>query len=84
MPNVFIVLCHVLQDILDDEKIWEKLGAMRAIVGYKAPSQPTCIGELKALYVFTGVEPPASYKCDSDLDEVNAKLKFLMSIVGVK
>ncbi|PWA92964.1 hypothetical protein CTI12_AA068190 [Artemisia annua] len=72
------------EDILDDEKIWEKLGAMRAIVGYKAPSQPTCIRELKALYVFTGVEPPASYKGDSDLDEVNAKLKFLMSIVGVK
>ncbi|PWA62794.1 hypothetical protein CTI12_AA358980 [Artemisia annua] len=72
------------EDILDDEKIWEKLGAMRAIVGYKAPSQPTCIAELKALYVFTGVEPPASYKGDSDLDEVNAKLKFLMSIVGVK
>ncbi|KAI3819041.1 hypothetical protein L1987_12863 [Smallanthus sonchifolius] len=79
---------------LDDEKIWEKIGAMRTIVGYKAPRQPTCIGELKALYVFTGVEPPASFKgqgegegegeSDSDLDEVNAKLKFLMAIVGVK
>ncbi|KAI3732313.1 hypothetical protein L1987_63517 [Smallanthus sonchifolius] len=73
---------------LDDEKIWEKIGAMRTIVGYKAPRQPTCIGELKALFVFTGVEPPASFKgegeSDSDLDEVNAKLKFLMAIVGVK
>lgn len=73
-----------MQDILDEERIWEKIGAMRTIVGYKAPSQPACIGELKALYVFTGVEPPASFKDDSDLDEVNAKLKFLMSIVGVK
>ena len=57
---------------------------MRAIVGYKAPSEATHVGELKALYVFTGVEPPTSIKDDSDLDEVNANLKFLMSIVGVK
>ncbi|KAI3778240.1 hypothetical protein L2E82_07389 [Cichorium intybus] len=72
------------EDVLEDEKIWEKIGAMRAIVGYKAPSQPTCIEELKALYVFTGVEPPTTFKGDSDRGEVNAKLKFLMSIVGVK
>ncbi|KAK9063075.1 hypothetical protein SSX86_016945 [Deinandra increscens subsp. villosa] len=69
---------------LDDEKMWEKIGAMRAIVGYKAPSQPTCLGELKALYVFTGVEPPTSFEGDSNLDEVDVKLKFLMAIVGVK
>ncbi|KAJ0764953.1 hypothetical protein HanPI659440_Chr08g0298001 [Helianthus annuus] len=69
------------EDNLDDEKIWEKIGALRTIVGYQTPSQPTCIGELKALYVFTGVEPPASFDGDSDLD---AKLKFLMAIVGVK
>ncbi|KAI3735554.1 hypothetical protein L6452_15060 [Arctium lappa] len=72
------------EDKLDEEKMWEKIGAMRAIVGYKAPSEATYIGELKALYAFTGVEPPASLKGDSDLDEVNANLKFLMSIVGVK
>ncbi|XP_076930735.1 uncharacterized protein LOC143595654 [Bidens hawaiensis] len=66
---------------VDDEKIWEKIRAMKTIVGYNAPSQSTCIGELKALYVFTGVEPPASFEGDSDLD---AKLKFLMAIVGVK
>ncbi|KAJ9558304.1 LOW QUALITY PROTEIN: hypothetical protein OSB04_012918, partial [Centaurea solstitialis] len=68
---------------LDEEKIWENIGAMRAIVGYKAPSEATYVGELKALFAFTGVEPPASFKGDSDLDEVNANLKFLMSIVGV-
>ncbi|KVI04540.1 hypothetical protein Ccrd_017142, partial [Cynara cardunculus var. scolymus] len=71
-------------DNLDEEKIWEKISTMRAIVGYKAPSEATYMGELKALYVFTGIEPPASFKGDSDLDEVNANLKFLMSIVGVK
>ncbi|XP_024989699.1 uncharacterized protein LOC112524202 isoform X2 [Cynara cardunculus var. scolymus] len=72
------------EDNLDEEKIWEKISTMRAIVGYKAPSEATYMGELKALYVFTGIEPPASFKGDSDLDEVNANLKFLMSIVGVK
>ncbi|KAK1410417.1 hypothetical protein QVD17_36954 [Tagetes erecta] len=66
----------------DDERMWEKIIAMRRIVGYKAPSEATCIGELKALYVFTGVEPPAlSDEGDSDLDD---KLNFLMAIIGVK
>jgi hypothetical protein len=53
-------------------------------VGYKASVRGTCIEELKALYIFTGVEPPASFRDPSDLAEVNDKLKFLMTIVGVK
>ncbi|KAK1570626.1 hypothetical protein Q3G72_004768 [Acer saccharum] len=61
-----------------EEKIWEKIEAMRTIVGYKAARQATCLEELKALYFFTGVEPPASFK-DPCTD-----LRFLMSIVGVK
>ncbi|KAK4835802.1 hypothetical protein QYF36_014757 [Acer negundo] len=64
---------------LTEEKIWEKIEAMRTIVGYKAARQATCLEELKALYLFTGVEPPASFK-----DPCNEKLRFLMSIVGVK
>lgn len=57
---------------------------MRAIVGYKATPQKMCIEEIKALYIFTGVEPPALFKESSELVEVNEKLQFLMSIVGVK
>ncbi|WJZ85838.1 hypothetical protein VitviT2T_005355 [Vitis vinifera] len=67
-----------------EEKIWERIDAMRAIVGYKAPSSRTCVEELKALYMFTGVEPPPSFKDPSDLMEVSSRLQFLMSIVGVK
>nr|XP_043613694.1 uncharacterized protein LOC122585631 [Erigeron canadensis] len=72
------------EGVLEDEKIWEKIVAMRTIVGYNAPRQPTCMGELKALYVFAGVEPPATFEGNTDLDDVNGKLKFLMAIVGVK
>lgn len=57
---------------------------MRIIVGYKAAPQSSCIGEVKALYIFTGVEPPSSFDKSSDLKEAEDKLHFLMSIVGVK
>ncbi|KAK3229215.1 hypothetical protein Dsin_001096 [Dipteronia sinensis] len=71
---------------LTEEKIWEKIEAMRTIVGYKAARQATCLEELKALYFFTGVEPPASFKdpCTDLMEVNNEKLRFLMSIVGVK
>ncbi|KAA8538899.1 hypothetical protein F0562_025591 [Nyssa sinensis] len=72
------------QVLLNEEKIWEQIDALRTIVGYKATPHPTCMEELKALYIFTGVEPPAVFKVASDLVEVNNKLRFLMSIVGVK
>ncbi|KAL4609757.1 hypothetical protein ACB092_08G004400 [Castanea dentata] len=70
--------------LFNEEKIWVKIDAMRTIVGYKATPQKMCIEELKALYILTGVEPPALFKDPSDLVEVNEKLQFLMSIVGVK
>lgn len=70
--------------LLKEAKIWEQIDAMRAIVGYKAAPQRTCIEELEALYIFTGVEPRASFKDPSDIADVNHKLRFLMSIVGVK
>lgn len=70
--------------LYSEDKIWKQIRAVRTIVGYKASVRGTCIEELKALYVFTGVEPPASFRDPSDLAEVNDKLKFLMTIVGVK
>ena len=57
---------------------------MWMIAGYKAAPNTNYIEELKALYLFTGVEPPPSIKNSSDLIEVNDKLRFLKSIVGVK
>lgn len=68
----------------NEEKIWEHIEALRTIVGYKTAPQATCVEELKALYIFTGVEPPVSFKDPSDLVDVNVRLRFLMSIVGVK
>ncbi|GAB4855824.1 hypothetical protein Ancab_024468 [Ancistrocladus abbreviatus] len=65
-------------------KIWEEIHAMRMIVGYKATPRASCVEELKALYVFTGVEPPASVKDPSDVEDINEKLHFLKSIIGVK
>ncbi|PON45490.1 hypothetical protein PanWU01x14_258530 [Parasponia andersonii] len=67
-----------------EEEIWEQIEAVRGIVGYKGTPQKTSIEELKALYIFTGVELPASLKEHSDLAEVDSRLQFLKSIIGVK
>ncbi|KAB2621306.1 hypothetical protein D8674_023488 [Pyrus ussuriensis x Pyrus communis] len=71
--------------LYDETKIWVKIDAIRSIVGYKGTRHATCIEELKALYLFTGVEPPTvSFSNPPDLAQVNHKLRFLMSIIGVK
>ncbi|XP_022719613.1 titin-like [Durio zibethinus] len=72
------------ETLYSEEKIWEQMNALRTVVGYKGARQEKCIEELKALYHFTGIEPPASFNDTCDLVEVNAKLRFLMSVVGVK
>ncbi|XP_057462877.1 uncharacterized protein LOC130752986 isoform X1 [Actinidia eriantha] len=77
-------LMPVSKVMLSEDKIREQINALRMIVGYKVVPHEILVEELKALYIFTGVEPPASFKNPSDLVEVNDKLQFLMSIVGVK
>ncbi|KZV55431.1 hypothetical protein F511_35102 [Dorcoceras hygrometricum] len=68
----------------DDEKIWRKIDLIRAIVGFKTPRHPSYIKELKELYAFTGIEWPPSAEEPSGLSEFNNKLRFLMSVIGVK
>ncbi|KAL5702909.1 hypothetical protein ACHQM5_028070 [Ranunculus cassubicifolius] len=72
------------QALYSEEKMWELMTAMRKIVGYKAAKQSNFTEELKALYIFTGVEPPAAFKDPLDLGEVNDKIRLLMGIIGVK
>ncbi|KAM3290095.1 stress response protein nst1 isoform X1 [Capsicum chacoense] len=72
------------KEFFSEEKIWEKINAMRTIVGYSAAPQPFLVDELKALYIFTGVEPSSTFRNPSTLEEVSDKLQFLMSIVGIK
>lgn len=72
------------KEFFSEEKIWEKINATRTIVGYTAAPQPLLVDELKALYIFTGVEPPSTFHNPSTVAEVNDKLQFLMSIVGIK
>ncbi|KAI4374034.1 hypothetical protein MLD38_012080 [Melastoma candidum] len=79
-----VILPSPDKDIYTEEGIWQKIDAMRRVVGYKAARQASCMEELRALYLFTGVEPPASFKDASDLKEVKEKLHFLLSVVGVE
>lgn len=69
---------------VDEEKVWEQINALRTIVGCTETPHTSYAEELNALYVFTGVEPPVSTKGPADLTEIDEKLHFLMSIVGVK
>jgi len=74
-----------LQVILDEEDIWKQIHGIRKVVGYEGTIQASCAQELKALYIFTGVEPPAFLNENSnDPIEIKEKLHFLMSIVGIK
>jgi len=82
--DIFSTLFHLLQVSLDEEKIWEQIYTIRITVGYKAAPNSSCVEELKALYVFTGVEPPSSLKGSDDLVTIDERLHFLMSIIGVK
>ncbi|XP_047982934.1 cilia- and flagella-associated protein 251-like isoform X2 [Salvia hispanica] len=64
---------------ISEDKIWEKIDAIRVIVGFKAPKRSSYVEEVKALYLFTGIEPPPTQD-HSHLTHLN----FLMSVIGVK
>ncbi|MED6159984.1 hypothetical protein PIB30_047352 [Stylosanthes scabra] len=71
--------------IFNEESMWKQITVIRKIIGYEDSKQKSCIDELKALYIFTGVEFPAFVKENPyDPSEINEKLHFLMSIVGIK
>ncbi|KAK7344114.1 hypothetical protein VNO77_13402 [Canavalia gladiata] len=70
---------------LDEENIWKQIHVVQKIVGYEDTTQASCEEELKALYIFTGVEPPTFHNENSnDPAELKEKLHFLMSILGIK
>ncbi|WVY96880.1 hypothetical protein V8G54_029031 [Vigna mungo] len=71
--------------VLGDEKMWKEINVIRKIVGYEGRKEASCADELKALYIFTGVEPPTSLTENSIHPlEIKEKLQFLMSILGIK
>ncbi|XP_028184078.1 uncharacterized protein LOC114370874 isoform X2 [Glycine soja] len=72
-------VCPSQEVVLGEENIWKKMNMIRKIVGYEGRMQASCSDELKALYMFTGVEPPTC-----SLAEIKEKLHFLMSIPGIK
>ncbi|KAK7269075.1 hypothetical protein RIF29_21791 [Crotalaria pallida] len=80
------IMCSSHQIVFNDEEsIWKQIQVIRKIIGCEGATQATCVDELKALYIFTGVEPPTFLKENScDPAEINEKLHLLMSIVGIK
>lgn len=70
--------------LLNEEKIWTQIDAVKAIVGYREQRSASIYEEVKALYLFTGVEPPSSSEESSDVAEVYGSLRLLMSVIGVK
>ena len=67
-----------------EEQLREQLDTIRTITGYSTVPSSTLEGELAGLYIFVGVEPPVAPDDTSDrLMELNAKLRFLKSIIGV-
>ncbi|XP_073003845.1 uncharacterized protein [Typha latifolia] len=56
--------------LYSEEKIWQQIESLRIVVGYKDTIHSSCVEELRALLLFTGVEPPPSFKDSSDLVEL--------------
>ncbi|CAI8584492.1 unnamed protein product [Vicia faba] len=78
-------VCPSDEVLFNEESIWKQIHTVRKIIGYEGTIQASCSDELKALYIFTGVEPPIFVKENPfDPAEINEKLHFLMSIVGIK
>lgn len=75
---------YLSQELSRDEDIWKKIDAIRVIVGFNAPRRVSYVEELKALYLFTGIEPPSSSMDSSDTLQFSNKLNFLMSVIGLK
>jgi hypothetical protein len=64
--------------------IYQQLDTLRTITGYRPAPSLTLEAELVGLYVFVGVEPPVSSGDASGLNDLNTKLRFLKSIIGVE
>lgn len=76
----------MMKVLYNEEQIWAKLEALKKIVGYGVQRSTTYSEELKALYMFTGVELPTSMleKENQDIAQVSERLWFLMSVIGIK
>ncbi|CAA7037726.1 unnamed protein product [Microthlaspi erraticum] len=73
--------------VYSEEQMWEKMEALRKVVGYSVARSDTYAEDLKTLYVFTGVvEPPRSQLMNQDghaIANVSVRLRFLMSVIGI-
>ncbi|XP_010496609.1 PREDICTED: uncharacterized protein LOC104773659 isoform X2 [Camelina sativa] len=74
----------VVKALYSEEQIWTKIEALRKVVGYSAARRTTYLEELKALYMFTGVEMPTSTLENQDIAKVTEGLSFLMSVIGIQ
>ncbi|EOA19023.1 hypothetical protein CARUB_v10007675mg [Capsella rubella] len=74
----------VVKALYSEEQIWSKIEALRKVVGYSVARSTTYSEELKALYMFTGVELPTSMLEDQDIAKVSEGLSFLISVIGIK
>ncbi|RLM87669.1 hypothetical protein C2845_PM04G23810 [Panicum miliaceum] len=72
------------KDNYTEEQLREQLDTLITITGYRPATSSTLEAELAGLYIFVGVEPPVSSRDASDLTEINMKLQFLKSIIGVE
>ncbi|EOA34355.1 hypothetical protein CARUB_v10021879mg [Capsella rubella] len=74
-------------EVYSEDQIWEKMEALRKVVGYSVARSATYAEELQALYVFTGVVEPSRSSLNQldthDIAYVSLRLRFLMSAIGI-
>ncbi|XP_010415048.1 PREDICTED: uncharacterized protein LOC104701107 isoform X1 [Camelina sativa] len=74
-------------EVYSEVQIWEKMEALRKVVGYSVTRSASYAEELQALYVFTGVVEPRRSSLNQldthDIAHVSLRLRFLMSAIGI-
>ncbi|KAJ3671943.1 hypothetical protein LUZ60_008022 [Juncus effusus] len=66
------------------KQLWEQVRSLRIVIGYKDPICKNLPDEMRALYHFTGVELPLTAADVTSIMDLNYKLHFLKSVIGVK
>ncbi|WOK96574.1 hypothetical protein Cni_G05281 [Canna indica] len=74
---------HEVERIIMDV-IWGEISALRIVMGYTAALRQSTVEELRALYLFAGVEPPLSLEDPCSVMEIKDKLHFLKLLLGVQ
>ncbi|KAF3341702.1 hypothetical protein FCM35_KLT00340 [Carex littledalei] len=67
-----------------EEEIWQQIELIRAIIGYKDPLHTSCLEELRAIFIFIGIEFPFDSNILVGCVDLRDNIQLLKSFIGVE